>query len=52
MYTMGVDIGSASSKIVILKDKELFAFETVQLGTGTQGPEWYLKKSYIKQILL
>ncbi len=38
MYTMGVDIGSASSKVVILKDRELFSYDVVQLGTGTLGP--------------
>ena len=38
MYTMGVDIGSASSKVVILKDLKLFDSEVVQIGTGTKGP--------------
>ena len=36
MYTMGVDIGSASSKAVILKDgKDVLAAEVVQVGTGS-----------------
>lgn len=39
MYTMGVDIGSASSKVVILKDgKEIVAAKAIQLGTGSSGP--------------
>ncbi len=40
MVTMGVDVGSASSKVVILKDgKEILASEVVQIGTGSTGPE-------------
>ena len=40
MYTMGVDIGSASSKAVILKDgKDVLAAEVVQVGTGSTGPK-------------
>ncbi|WP_455257428.1 acyl-CoA dehydratase activase [Peptoniphilus asaccharolyticus] len=39
MYTMGVDIGSTSSKIIILKDgANIFANIVVQAGTGTSGP--------------
>ena len=39
MYTMGVDVGSASSKVVILKDgKDVVAAEVVQVGTGSSGP--------------
>ena len=35
MYVMGIDIGSASSKAVILKDgRELAASAVVQAGTG------------------
>jgi predicted CoA-substrate-specific enzyme activase len=40
MYTLGVDIGSASSKAVILKDGlGMVAKMAVQLGTGTSGPQ-------------
>lgn len=40
MYTMGIDIGSASSKAVILKDgEEVVAKLVVSLGTGTTGSE-------------
>ena len=36
MYTMGIDVGSASSKVVILKDgKDIVAAEVVQVGTGS-----------------
>lgn len=39
MYTLGIDIGSTSSKTVILKDgTELIAHKVVSLGTGTVGP--------------
>lgn len=39
MYTMGIDIGSASSKVVIMKDGEIIAAEAVvPVGTGTTGP--------------
>lgn len=40
MYTLGIDIGSSSSKTVILKDgKRILAHVVVPLGTGTVGPE-------------
>ena len=39
MYTLGIDIGSASSKAVILKDgAEITASAVIQAGTGTSGP--------------
>lgn len=39
MLTMGVDIGSASSKVVILKDgNDILAGVVVPVGTGTSGP--------------
>lgn len=39
MYTLGIDIGSASSKAVILKDgNEIAASAVIQFGTGTSGP--------------
>lgn len=40
MYTMGIDIGSASSKVVIMKDgKDIVAAEVIQFGTGSTGPQ-------------
>ena len=40
MITMGLDIGSTSSKAVILRDgEEVLARQLVNLGTGTTGPE-------------
>ena len=39
MYTLGIDIGSASSKAVILEDgKRVVAATAIQSGTGTSGP--------------
>ncbi|EJO5346732.1 2-hydroxyglutaryl-CoA dehydratase [Clostridium botulinum] len=39
MYTMGLDIGSTTSKGVIMKDgKEIIASALVSVGTGTSGP--------------
>lgn len=39
MYTLGIDIGSSSSKAVILKDgAELVSSAVAQVGTGTSGP--------------
>ena len=47
MYTMGVDVGSASSKVVILKDgKDVVAAEVVQVGTGSSGPQRALEQAY------
>ena len=47
MYVMGIDIGSASSKAVILKDgQELVASAVVQAGTGTSGPDRVLKEIF------
>lgn len=40
MITMGLDIGSTSSKAVILKDgQEVLARQLIGLGTGTAGPD-------------
>ena len=40
MYTLGIDIGSASSKAVILKDgTDMVAKMVAQMGTGTSGPQ-------------
>lgn len=39
MYVLGIDIGSASSKAVILEDgRKIVADAVVQSGTGTSGP--------------
>ena len=39
MYTMGIDVGSSSSKAVILRDgREVVAEAVVQAGTGSSGP--------------
>ena len=40
MLTMGIDIGSASSKVVILEDGvKIIAAEVIQIGTGSSGPK-------------
>lgn len=47
MYTMGIDVGSASSKVVILKDgRDIVASEVVQVGTGSTGPKRALELAY------
>lgn len=47
MYTLGIDIGSTSSKAVILRDgRELLAHQVVPLGTGTIGPEQALDAAF------
>lgn len=49
MYTMGVDIGSASSEVVILEDGErIVAAEAVQVGTGSSGPQRALDQALKK----
>lgn len=46
MYTMGVDVGSASSKVVILEDgKRTIVEKAVQLGTGSSGPQRVLEEA-------
>lgn len=46
MYTMGVDVGSASSKVVILEDGIRVVVEkVVQLGTGSSGPQRVLEEA-------
>ncbi|WP_061316397.1 2-hydroxyisocaproyl-CoA dehydratase activator HadI [Clostridium botulinum] len=45
MYTMGLDIGSTTSKGVIIKDgKEIVASVLVLVGTGTSGPLKLIKE--------
>ncbi|MCY6355552.1 acyl-CoA dehydratase activase [Clostridium sp. ZS2-4] len=49
MYTMGIDVGSASSKVVILENgKDIIAAEVVQVGTGSTGPKRALDKALSK----
>lgn len=49
MFTMGIDIGSASSKVVILENgKDIIAAEAVQFGTGSSGPKSALDKALTK----
>lgn len=46
-YYLGVDVGSASSKAVILNgNKEIIKTSVVQLGTGTSGPKQALDKLF------
>lgn len=46
MYTMGVDVGSASSKVVILEDGDrVVTSKVVQLGTGSTGPQKVLEEA-------
>lgn len=50
MYTLGIDIGSASSKAVVLKDGKDVCFSlVVQSGTGTTGPERLLTQLFEKK---
>lgn len=38
MYTLGIDIGSSSSKAVLLKNgSEIIAEDAIQAGTGSKG---------------
>lgn len=47
MYTLGIDIGSTSSKAAILQDgTNLLAKCVVPLGTGTIGPEQALERIF------
>ncbi|ABK61888.1 MULTISPECIES: acyl-CoA dehydratase activase [Clostridium] len=49
MFTMGIDIGSASSKVVILKDgSDIIAAEVIQVGTGSSGPKRALEAALSK----
>ena len=51
MYTLGIDIGSASSKAVILKDgTDVVASAVVQVGTGTSGRDVFWKKFSVMSI--
>ena len=49
LYTLGIDIGSASSKVVILKDgKEIVGACAIQVGTGTSGPKRALEAALLQ----
>lgn len=51
MYTLGIDVGSSSSKAVILEDgKKIYRHRVVQIGTGSSGPDKVLKKSLEIQV--
>lgn len=47
MYILGIDIGSTTSKCIILNEsKKIIASSIIAAGTGTNGPELALKKVY------
>jgi len=47
MFTMGVDIGSVSSKVVILENgSHLVTRVVIPVGTGTTGPQRALEEAY------
>ena len=47
MYVLGIDIGSTSSKVVILNDmKETVASAVVNGGAGTSGPARVLEETF------
>lgn len=49
MFTMGIDIGSSSSKVVILEDGiNIIASEVIQIGTGSTGPKRVLDEALAK----
>ena len=47
IYTLGIDIGSSSSKAVILRDgSDVVSQAVIQVGTGTSGPARVLEKVF------
>jgi len=49
IYTLGIDIGSTTSKCVLLKDgKRIVAHELIKAGTGTYGPRRILDQLFKK----
>lgn len=49
MYTLGIDIGSTTSKCVLLQDgTDIMAEALVQAGTGTDGPQKAMEKLFNK----
>lgn len=50
MYTLGIDIGSTSSKAVILQDGKVMVKKAlVTVGTGTSGPSQLLHNLFLNQ---
>ncbi len=46
-YVMGIDVGSSTSKCVILNEKnELITYNVVPVGTGTSGPKRTVEAAY------
>lgn len=49
IYTLGVDVGSTTSKCVLLADgKEIVAHDLIKAGTGTYGPDQILEQLFDK----
>lgn len=49
MYTIGIDIGSSSSKVVILKNgSEIISQSAIQSGIGSNGPQIALEENLEK----
>lgn len=49
VYTLGVDIGSTTSKCVLLEDgRQIVAHELIKAGTGTYGPQRILDQLFEK----
>ncbi|MFA6829133.1 MAG: acyl-CoA dehydratase activase [Bacilli bacterium] len=49
MITLGIDIGSTTSKVVILKDgQEILATSLLLIGTGTKGPVLAMNEALMK----
>lgn len=47
MYTLGIDVGSSSSKAVILEDgKTILAHAVIEIGTGSSGPKRVLEEVF------
>ena len=47
MYTLGIDVGSSSSKAVILEDgSRIVAQAVIEIGTGSTGPERVLNEVF------
>lgn len=52
MYVLGLDVGSASSKVVILDgDKNIVSSSVFQVGTGSSGPSRALDEALGKSTL-
>lgn len=53
MYTLGIDIGSTTSKCIVLKDgTEILGSSIVIAGTGTLGPQQALEEVFSKSGIL